>query len=226
MKLTKHSIHTVVFDADGTLFNSFELINEAYVHVAEVHGLEPPTPEQIRDKLRQALPIAEIFRSFYPDHDIQSLLHTNGEFGTKHALRVAAFEGLHDLLAELKARQLKMAILTGGSHKINDWLAAHNIDGYFASVVHSERTDHHKPHPGGFHLAVQECGASAEQAVMVGDSFNDILAGKNGGARATIGVTHGLGSREDLEQADADYLVDSLPEIVPILGSLADRGRI
>lgn len=68
----------IIFDADGTLLNSFELIVSAYRHVATTHGLRIPTPQEIRTELGRPLP--DIFETFYPVHNIQELLYTNSQF--------------------------------------------------------------------------------------------------------------------------------------------------
>jgi phosphoglycolate phosphatase len=55
---------------------------------------------------------------------------------------------------------------------------------------------------------------------MVGDTSADIMTGKNGGAFATIGVTHGFGSRDSLEAAGADYIVDDLSAVLQVIKEL------
>ncbi|HYH75373.1 MAG TPA: HAD family hydrolase [Candidatus Saccharimonadales bacterium] len=205
-------IKAVVFDADGTLFNSFELIVGAYHHVATSHGLQPPTAEQVREQLGLAKSLPDIYRTFFPNAAIDRLVEANGEYIAANTTSAAAFEGLEDTLSALRDMGLSLAILTGGGHKVQQVLAEHGIADYFGSVVHHERVQQGKPHPEGFLLIAQELGVPPEAMIMVGDSPNDIAAGKNGGAAATIGITHGNASREDLQTAGADYLVDSLAE--------------
>lgn len=210
-------VEAVVFDADGTLFNSFELIYEAYQHIAETHGYAAPDIAAVREQLRFARPLHEILREFFPTANISELLETNNTFFVSNALKIEGYEGLHDLLARLSAQDIALAILTGDTSKINDLLAIHGVDHYFTSVVHSERVINHKPHPEGFLLAAKECGVRPTSAVMVGDSPNDIEAGKQAGALATIGITHGNASREDLQAAQADFIIDSLVDLPQVL---------
>lgn len=204
-------IKAVIFDADGTIINSFELIVAAYTHVANQHGLKPPTAQEVRAQLGKALP--DIYRTFYPSADIDALVKTNSEFISQNAGESAAFEGLHELLEALKAQGLKLAVVTGGNYRIEDVLKHHHIWQYFDSVVHCERVTHAKPHPEGVLLALKECKVAANEAVMVGDSIQDIAAGKNAGVKQAIAVTHGYGSREDLTRAGADAFVASLTEL-------------
>jgi pyrophosphatase PpaX len=211
-------IKAIIFDSDGTLLNSFELIVAAYTHVAQQHGLRPPTAAEVRAQLGKSLP--DIYRSFYPDADIDKLLQTNSAFIAEHAGESAAFEGLQDLLEDLKELGLQLAILTGGNHKIAAMLEHHGIAEYFASVVHCERVEKPKPDPEGFLLAAKECGVEPGEAIMVGDTVQDLMTGKNAGAAATIAITHGIGTPEDLAACNPEYTVGSLEELAALLAKI------
>jgi len=201
-------LKAVVFDSDGTLLNSFELIAAAYRHVAESHKLRIPSPEEVRFQLGKSLP--DIFKAFYPNYDVKRLLDTNSQFIAANAMSSEAFAGLHEMLEALHARGLKLAILTSGNHKVVDLLKHHRIEKYFSSVVHHERIKAPKPDPEGFLLAVHECGVKPGEAIMVGDTTVDIHTGKNAGAFATIAVTHGYSSVDKLRSVNPDYLLEDL----------------
>ncbi|MDB5186285.1 MAG: histidine-containing protein P-Ser-HPr phosphatase [Candidatus Saccharibacteria bacterium] len=209
----------IIFDADGTLFNSFELIVSAYRHVAETHNLKPPTPEEIRVQLGNSLP--DIFRTFYPDQNIAELLAANNAFVAANTMKSEAFEGLHDMLSSLNNLGLKLAILTSGGANIHHSLKHHKVSDYFTSVVHHERIAKPKPDPEGFLLASTECGVKPGEAIMVGDTVSDILTGKNAGALATVAITHGYGLSNDLVDANPDYIVDSLQKFTDIMTNLS-----
>ncbi len=211
-------IEAIVFDADGTLINSAELIFAAYEHVARTHSLAIPTEVAIRKLMGRPLP--EMMRTLFPEGDLEELLQTNNTFVIENAARSNAYEGVLDILKTLHEQGIKLAILTSGSEKVNSFLAYHNIADYFSSVVHSGRVTRHKPEPEGFLLAANECGVNPQHTVMVGDMAVDVLTGKNVNALATIGVTHGFGNRESLEEAGADYIIDSLLELPEILKKL------
>lgn len=213
-------IKAVVFDSDGTLLDSFEFIVGAYAYVAARFGYPVPTPDMVRAQLRMAPPLHQILHTFFPDEDVDELLKVNNEYILANTAGAKGFTHLEEMLQTLVDKGLKLAIVTGGNHKVNDILTNHEIDHFFTSVVHSERVKVSKPDPEGFLLAVQECGVLPSEAIMVGDSPTDILAGKNGKAAITIGVTHGNGSREDLEAANTDYIVDSLEELT---GEILDK---
>ena len=208
----------IVFDADGTLFDSFELIVSAYRHVAETHKLRVPTSSEVRAQLGKALP--DIFKHFYPNQDIQTLLDTNSAFVAANAMNSEAFAGVHELLQQLVDAGIKLAILTGGGPKIQDVLNHHGLGTYFTSVVHHERIKNPKPDPEGFLLACTECNVAPQEAVMVGDTVYDIETGQNAHALATIALTHGFGEIEDLEKVHPDYTAKDIFEVSAILSEL------
>jgi HAD superfamily hydrolase (TIGR01549 family) len=208
-------VAAVVFDADGTIFDTFELIVAAYRHVSVTHHLPVPEPLEIRRRLGS--PMHEMFEAFYPGQDIQQLLDTNHAFVTQNLIQSEAFAGVKELLEELRARDMKLAILTSGTETVNDILEHHGLAEYFSSVVHTGRVNEPKPNPEGFLLACQECESDPSQTVMVGDTIFDIQTGKNGGALATIALTHGFGTKEDLVAAEPDYIAASILEVQNIL---------
>jgi phosphoglycolate phosphatase len=79
-----------------------------------------------------------------------------------------------------------------------------------------------KPHPEGLDRLLERLSVKPDQTIMVGDAAPDIQAGRAAGAAATIGVTHGFGTRTELQSASADYLLDSLaglPELVAAISA-------
>src|SRR6478735_1181808 len=157
---------TIVFDADGTLFDTFELIVSAYQHVAKTHSLRSPSPSEVRAQLGNALP--DIFRHFYPNANIQELLDTNNTYFAANAMKSKAFEGVEDLLESLHDQGFNLAILTSGGANVHKVLKLHGIDQYFSSVVHHERIKQPKPDPEGLLLACLECGSDPGETVMIG----------------------------------------------------------
>jgi pyrophosphatase PpaX len=213
------AIKAVVFDSDGTLLNSFELIVAAYEYVSGQFGYKAPTADEVRPQLGKALP--DIYRALFPGCDADAMVRVNSEFISKNATRSAAFQGLNDMLQELEDAGLKLAILTGGNHKIHDLLEHHRIKQHFSSIVHCEQVVYVKPDPEGFFKILDELLVEPFETIMVGDTPNDIFTGKNGHAAATIGITHGYGNKADLIAADADYIVDSLKDLTARIKKLA-----
>lgn len=208
-------IKAVVFDADGTLFDSFTMIYDSYVHVADMHNLPQPTEAALKALLGR--PIREILLGLFPNADVEQLFKTSDDYVSENSLKSKVYEGVIELLDELIAQGYKLAILTSGATRIHSVLQHHGVAEHFTSVVHSERISKHKPDPEGFLLAATECDCAPEAMVMVGDMSVDIEVGQRANCLATVGITHGFGSRASLEEAGADYLIDSLTELPAIL---------
>lgn len=208
----------IIFDADGTLFDSFEMIVAAYTHVSVSHGLPVPNSNDIRLKLGS--PLHDMFHAFYPGVDIEPLLITNHDYVSKNIMKSEAFEGVELLLKELTSKNIKLGILTSGTASILATLEHHNLRQYFDSVVYTERIKKPKPDPEGFLLACHECGVLPEHALMVGDTIFDIETGRNAGALGTIAITHGFGNREDLEYSKPDFTVQNIFELRQLLSNI------
>jgi pyrophosphatase PpaX len=199
----------VVFDMDGTLVNSREMILAAYAHVARTHGLPAPAEANILAHMGKSM--KDIMQSLFPGVDVEPLLETNGKYVRTNPATLYA--GVLDLLQELRDGGWKLAVVTGGNKAVQHHLDEHGMASYFSSVVHTDRIKTHKPDPEGVLLALKEIGVDPSNAIMVGDMDYDILAGKNAGIKTTIGLTHGFGSRKDLESAGADQIFDNILEV-------------
>lgn len=211
----KRDIEAVIFDADGTILDTRELRVQAVRHVLSEHGYEmPPLDELKKYGGKTAL---ETYGTFAPQHDSRELVQKHFNFQLTHLDLFEAYKGLHDLLATLKEHGLKIGMCTNRGANIIDLLDHLGIKEQFDGVVHFDLMTNEKPHPEGYLKLCEELGINPERTVMVGDTEADIGAGKAAGAAFTIGITHGSGSREMLEQEGADYVVDHLDEIVPLV---------
>src|SRR6185369_7904501 len=115
-------IKAVIFDSDGTLIDSFELLMATFNHVAKEYSLQPPTADEVRPLVARAVPAFEIWKIVFPSADTGKLLGLAVEFYANNASKAAAFAGLHDMLQEMEGLGLKLAIVTGSTHKVHDVL--------------------------------------------------------------------------------------------------------
>ena len=85
---------------------------------------------------------------------------------------------------------------------------------YFAAILGADSVTERKPSPEPLFFLMHKFGGTVPETVMVGDSINDMKAGKAAGV-FTIGCNYGYGAREELELADC--VVSSFSEVLPIL---------
>ena len=205
----------MVFDADGTLLDTREFILKAYEHALAAYGYTVPDRTFIREHM--GLSLQDCYRAFAPDGDNKALCDLHHTYQINNLALIDSYEGLLLTLDTLRDARLKIAICSARHGLLIDALTRVGIKDHCDAIVGGLDVTKHKPDPEGFLKVCEMISVSPEAAVMVGDTPQDIGAGKNGGAAFTIGVTHGFGTREALIEAGADHVVDRLADIPAII---------
>ncbi|QQS20271.1 HAD-IA family hydrolase [Candidatus Saccharibacteria bacterium] len=219
------SIKAVVFDLDGTLLNTSEHVLQAFEHVMREHG-----ETQERQAIIEAIgpPLLECYQQLLPSHDPEKLAHRHHELqqSKEFLALVEEYVGMRQTLAVLRDAGIKTAVFTNRWRRgVNLLFQELGLGPEFDIVISPDELKCGKPHPEGLLLIASELSIPPHALAMVGDLPVDIKVGKNAGAGITIGITHGFGSREELEAAGADYIVDSLAELGKLIERLNDGKR-
>ena len=208
-----YAARLLVFDLDGTLVDSKEDLANA-VNVALESFDFPPLPhptiysyvgDGASALIGRALPprkagllpeVLDRFLAYYRRH----LLDTTRAYpGVTGELRKWA--GIY-----------RMAVLTNkGVEMTREILSGLSLDGYFFEVLGGDSFRTKKPDPEGLLHILREAGVEAEDAIMVGDSANDVRAGRAAGT-VTCGVTYGLGAPGFAEHPP-HFTVDRFPDL-------------
>ena len=212
----KRNIEAVIFDADGTILDTRELIYQSYRHVLKVHGYEVPDREAVFEEVR-GNPADITYGKFASKHDPKQLVDIHRAFQAEHHDLWSAYEGLHDLIQAIRDAGLKIGICTSRGQGVVSMLKHIGVHDSFGAIVHADMVVNHKPHPEPLLKVLNELNVEPAATVMVGDTDADVGAGKAAGVAFTIGLTHGIGTREMLKEAGADYIIGHLNEVVPLL---------
>ena len=212
-------VKAVLFDLDGVLIDSERLMRYAF-------------EESHRRVVGEGTPPVERFLSYCGDSFLRIMdrlslpraLHPHFlELSVRHVDMVRPVPGIPEALDEIAELPLRKAIVTGKdaerTAQILDRLA---LARHFEAVVCSDMVERPKPNPESVFRALDELGASLEDAVLVGDSVADIVAARRAGV-AAVGVTWGIGRGDHLAGVGADAIVDRPAELVPLLKELAAR---
>jgi pyrophosphatase PpaX len=207
-------IKAVLFDLDGTLINTNELIIKSFEYTLKKHLNTKITRNEIlatfgaplRDVLARydaggADLMLEIFREYSEEH---------------HDLLASSIEGVEEGLSLLKKERVKIAVVT--SKRISTALRGLNLfslDKYFDIIVGPEDTKIHKPFGDPALRACALLEVEPFEALMVGDSLNDILCGKNAGCKTCL-VSYTALDLKEVMRYKPDYVVDSLIDILKI----------
>jgi len=206
----------VVFDLDGTIVDSVELITVSFQHaVREVLGIELTAEESIAHVGR---PLLEQMTIFSPEH-ADELVTTYREFNHRvHDRMLTLYDGILHLLDSLQTAGVKMGLVTSKSRYTTQMaFDLTGIESYFDAVVCADESPRNKPFGDPILLCLERLGVAPVRAAYVGDSPADIQAAHAAGVEA-IGVAWGVFPVDTLVAEKPGRLVHTVSELMEVLG--------
>ncbi|CAM3887596.1 pyrophosphatase PpaX [Alkalicoccus chagannorensis] len=209
------NIDTVLFDLDGTLIDTMDLIVTSFQHTLDAYFPGTYTRQDIAGFIGP--PLSETFERLNPDH-VEEMIEVYRRFNHEHHDDlVRAYHGVDHTLEKLHEEGYAMAVVTTKRHDTaRKGLQLMNMEKYFPVVVALDDVTRWKPDPEPVDQALHKLGRQAEKAIMIGDSEHDILAGKNAGAYAA-GVAWSIKGREHLERFAPDVMLETMPDLLGYL---------
>jgi pyrophosphatase PpaX len=209
------SMKAVLFDLDGTLVDSEELILASFRHATlSVLGYSPPD-----DVLREMIGIPLIYqmRKIDESRADEMLRVYRAHNNEVHDSLIREFPGTAQALAGLAAAGFRLAVVTSklGAQALRG-LRLFGIDGYFEFVQGSDDSDRHKPDPYPLLLAAKKMGLSPSDCAYVGDSIYDMQAAVAAGMHA-VAALWGMFSKDRLIKAGAAATADSIGDLIKLL---------
>lgn len=210
------TIRTLLFDLDGTLINTNELIIASFLHTTEKYAPGKYTRESVLDFIGP--PLEESLLKINPGGDVEEMINTYRTHNHKHHDElVHAYDGVVDTLKKLKEAGFKLGIVTTKLRETVDMgTKLTEIEPYFDTIVTLDDVKHAKPHPEPVVRAMKLLDANPAETIMVGDNTHDVDAGKNAGTK-TAGVAWTIKGRETLEKLDPDYMLEHMSDILKIV---------
>jgi pyrophosphatase PpaX len=210
------NINTILFDLDGTLIDTNELIISSFLHT--LNKFYPGQYER-EDVLPFMGPTLHETFSGIDQERVQELIDTYREYNiSNHDLLVKEFEGVFETVQWLKQEGYKLGIVTTKmSNVVMMGLKLTKLDQFFDVVVAIDHVTNPKPHPEPIEKALQQLDAKPEEALMVGDNHHDIVGGKNAGTK-TAGVAWSAKGREHLAKYEPDFMLEKMSDLRDILG--------
>lgn len=207
-------LKAILFDVDGTLLNTTELIFQAYEHVLPLYGCKTPKRAYISPLIGRSL--EGIYKILAPDGDFAKFHQAHNKFQLENLSLSYAFKGIPNFLKKLKKQGFKLAAITSRWRvTLIPTLEMADLLKYFEAIIAADDVSNHKPNPEPILKALKDLKVSPKEAVMVGDGDADIIAAKAAGIK-TIGVTWGFG-QENLLKAKPDKIANNLKELKNIL---------
>ena len=214
-------LSAALFDFDGTLVDTTEMIHQSMRHAASsvlgrddiprgtlLANVGQPLPRQMEliDAEKAEL-LLEAYRSHHEEH---------------HDDLIGEFPGIEEALTRLRSASLQVAVVTS-KRLVSVEMALKNFPGLRDVVdrfVTMEDTTEHKPHPEPLLRGLELLGnVPKDEAVYVGDSSFDVEASKAAGL-TSVAVSWGAFSEDTLRAAEPDHLVPDIDAAVDVLLSL------
>ena len=212
------NLKALLFDADGTLIDTHDIILASMRHTLNdmhgysytdeqlMHGVGTPLLEQMVVLANGDESKAEALVADYRRHN--DSIHDEG---------VKAFPGTKEALARMQAAGYRMGVVTSKRHEMAEkGLKLTGILGFFGFVIGSDDWPEHKPAPGPILHGCDLLSVSAAESAYIGDSPYDIQAGNAAGC-TTYAALWGMFSAEALKAENPDYCCASMADLADLL---------
>ena len=211
----------VIFDLDGTLIDTVELIRLSFRHATKVVFGESLPDEITMANVGQ--PLATQFREMAPGHATE-LLSAFREFNRAHHDEIArAYPGTIETLSELERRGVPMGIVTSkGTESATRGIAHFGLARFMSAIVTADDVLLHKPDPHPLCVAADRMGVELGYCIYLGDSPHDVQAALSGGAVA-VAALWGAFSASDLLAPGPAFALGSIRELPALLDGDVER---
>ncbi|MBM3458709.1 MAG: HAD-IA family hydrolase [Armatimonadetes bacterium] len=211
----------VLFDVDGTLIDTADLIADALEHACRTHLGRTHDRNYYYSLIgKPALVQMEILGEGADPHP---LLESAIEYYEAHAAEERAFPGALDTLAQLREVGIRVGLVTSKLRReLDPTLERIPLQRYVSVIVTSDLTTRPKPFPDPVYLALQTLQLPAEYVVFLGDSPYDLQSGRAAGVR-TAAATWGPHPRETLAAEQPDLMAASFRDVLRYCGLGRER---
>lgn len=208
---------TILFDLDGTLIDSIELILNSARYAFE--KLEREAPSDSEWLAGVGIPLFTMFGRYARDKDdVGVLIAAYREYQfANHDRLTRCYDNVVDTVKSLKERGHEIGIVTSKSEALALRGLAHvGLARYMDTIVGCDGSTRHKPDPEPVQIALARLDCPPADALFVGDSVHDIIAGNAAGVR-TVAATWGAFKRSDLESARPSLYLDNVSALLQIV---------
>jgi len=214
------TIKLIMFDLDGTLVNTAQDITNALNFAIKPYGMKILTVEDTIQLIGEG--VSRLVEKILPAEKMNlksELMNGFLEYYSEHLIdNSKEYPHIKETLENLT--YLKKAVISNKREDLSKRLLEElSLSEYFDLIIGSDTAGERKPSAVPILYVISKLGESPEESIIVGDSHYDIEAGKNAGIK-TVAVTYGYRPRESLLKAD--YIIDDIRELVPLLNKISE----
>ena len=208
----------LVFDWDGTLYDSVGWIVECLKHAAIASGVTAPSDRHARSiigiSLDQAMQV--LYPQSGPELAQRILGHYRAHFYSRHRPSVGLFEGVETMLADFRSQGYRLAVATGKSRSGLDLALQQTGIGHLFHATRCAEETASKPDPRMLYELFEELAVTPERALLVGDTVHDLMMAANAGIDA-IAVTCGANTLDELAELNPLMTIEWPAELFTFL---------
>ncbi len=209
----------ILMDLDGTISNPMLGITRSVQYALKSFGIEEPNLEKLCSYIGPPLRVSfQEFHSLSPEEAEEALAKYRERYSVTGLFENEVYDGMEELLVKLKNAGKILIVATSKPEVFAKKVMKHfNLDQYFTDICGASLDTSRDTKEAVIRYAMENNGITDySEAVMVGDRKHDTEGAKSAGI-ASIGVLYGFGSKEELEEAGADRIAETVEDVYRVI---------
>lgn len=204
----------IIFDIDGTLTSTNQLIFDSFNHIAEKYLNRTFTDEEIISLFG---PTEDVILKDWCGDDFELAQKDYYEYYKSHHSIAQLYPGIKDLLIHLKTIGILLSIFTGkGKQASLITLEELSIINYFDLIITGDDVENHKPSSEGIVKFIYKYNFKKDEVLMIGDSVADVKASKEAGIKIASAMWDSYAA-ERVKNLGSDYYFNTVDELKEFL---------
>lgn len=208
----------IIFDIDGTLTSTNELIFASFNHVTKKYLNRSYSNEEIIELFGPTEDV--ILRNWMKTEYNAARIDYYKFYESNHEAMTKSIPGINELLQDIKKSGIPLSIYTGKGRE-SSLITLNKIGAYdyFDLIVTGDDVDDHKPSPEGILKFIKKFNLPPQNVLMIGDAAADIIAAKDAGCKSAS-VLWDCYDLEKVKSLNGDYYVSHVDELREVIFKL------
>lgn len=205
----------IIFDLDGTILDTREFLYQGFEHALKTHHLPHKSRAEIAHVISATKYLPDAYALLGIKDNIEEILKTHLIYRSNNLHLIKVFPEVIETLKKIQSKGIKIAALTNRLKHLHESLEITGVKQYLDLLITKSDIVNPKPHPEGIEKILAHFSIPKNQTLIVGDTADDILTGKNAGI-TTVGVTYGFGAY-GINKSNPDFLIDHFSDLLQII---------
>ena len=209
-----HNFDGIIFDVDGTLTSTNDLIFESFRYISKKYFDKNPSNDEIMSLFG---PTENVILKKWSGDNYEKVKKDYYSFYSDNHYMAELYPGIKEILGYIKSKNILLSIFTGkGREAAEITLKKLKIFDYFDLIVTGDDVVNHKPSAEGINKFIDKFSLAKEKVLMIGDSPSDIIAARSAGVKIASVVWDSYVKKEVL-QSGSDYIFREVKELQTFL---------